>query len=59
MTVAGTLSLIAWLLSALIAAWLIFDMVRVTRSHSEEELINIPEIFDAVSGPPGGEKDMR
>jgi hypothetical protein len=54
MTVAGTFNLIAWLLSALIAGWLIFDMVRVSRSYDEELLISIPETFDA-----DGEKEGR
>ena len=56
MTVAGTLNLLAWLLSALIAGWLIFDMVRVSRSYDEEQLLSIPETFDA---DPVGEKEAR
>jgi hypothetical protein len=56
MTVAGTLNLIAWLLSALIAGWLIFDMARVARAYDEEQLISIPETFDA---DPAGEKELR
>jgi hypothetical protein len=56
MTVAGTLNLLAWLLSALIAGWLILDMVRVSRTHDEEQLISIPETFDAA---PTGEQEGR
>ena len=56
MTVAGTLNLLAWLLSALIAAWLVFDMIRVSRDHDEEHLLSIPETFDA---DPVAEKDGR
>jgi hypothetical protein len=56
MTVAGTLNLIAWLLSALIAAWLVFDMLRVSRTHDEERLLSIPETFDA---DPVAEKEVR
>ena len=57
MTVAGTLNLLAWLLSALIAGWLIFDMVRVSRSYDEEQLLSIPERFDA--DPAGEKKEVR
>jgi hypothetical protein len=56
MTVAGILNLLAWLLSALIAGWLIFDMVRVSRRYDEEHLLAIPETFDAL---PADEKDLR
>lgn len=43
MSAAGVLELIAWLLSALIAGWLLLDMVRVGRRYSEEQLINVAE----------------
>lgn len=43
MSAAGVLELIAWLLSALIAGWLLLDMVRVGRHHSEEQLINLAD----------------
>lgn len=56
MTVAGILNLLAWLLSALIAGWLIFDMVRVSRNYDEEHLLSIPETFDADLV---GEKERR
>ena len=48
MTGAGILNLLAWVLSALIAGWLILDMVRVSRDYDEEQLLSIPETFDAV-----------
>lgn len=58
MTVAGALNLTAWVLSALIAGWLLFDMIRVSRHHDEKQLINMPETFDGtadaiVDGPVG------
>jgi hypothetical protein len=54
MTVAGGLELVAWILSAIIAGWLIFDMVRVSRQHDEHLLINAAEPGE---GPdPGGER---
>jgi hypothetical protein len=56
MTVAGILNLLAWLLSALIAGWLIFDMVRVSRSYDEEQLLSIPETFDV---DPTEQKEVR
>lgn len=40
MSVAGILELLAWVLSAVIAGWLVLDMLRVSRKHSEEVLIN-------------------
>lgn len=48
MTVAGTLNLVAWLLSALIAGYLLFDMIRVSRRYDEEHLLSIPEMFDDI-----------
>ncbi|RTL70361.1 MAG: hypothetical protein EKK42_02315 [Pseudonocardiaceae bacterium] len=46
MTTASILNLLAWVLSALIAAWLIYDVVRVARTHDEKDLINAAEMFD-------------
>jgi hypothetical protein len=47
MTIAGGLELVAWILSAVIAGWLVFDMARVARTHDEQLLINAPEPIDA------------
>lgn len=46
MTVVSALNLAAWLLSALIAGWLLFDVVRVSRRHDEQDLISLSETFD-------------
>ncbi|MGD9988103.1 hypothetical protein [Pseudonocardia sp.] len=46
MTTASILNLLAWVLSAVIAAWLVYDVVRVARTHDEEDLINAAEMFD-------------
>ncbi len=40
MTVAGMLELLAWLLSAVIACWLLADMVGVSRRYGERLLMN-------------------
>lgn len=61
MTIAGVLNLLAWVLSAVIAAWLLFDMARVSRQHDERQLTTVAEIdmpFDDLTeqrpGHPGG-----
>lgn len=46
MSAAALLETAAWLLSAFIAAWLILDMVRVGRQHSEDQLIGAAETTD-------------
>lgn len=48
MTVAGALNLAAWVLSALIAGWLLFDVIRVARQHDDKQLINMPETADGT-----------
>jgi hypothetical protein len=45
----AVVELVAWVLSALIAAWLLVDMVRVARTHDEATLVNAP---DPLDGPP-------
>lgn len=51
MTIAGVLNLLAWVLSALIAAWLIFDMLRVSRQHDERQLTTVAEIDLPLEAP--------
>lgn len=51
MTIAGALNLIAWVLSAVIAAWLLFDMVRVSRQHDERQLTTVAEIDMPLDAP--------
>jgi hypothetical protein len=46
MTTVSILNLVAWLLSAVIAGWLVVDVVRVSRNYDEKELINAAEMFD-------------
>lgn len=58
MSTASILNLLAWVLSAVIAAWLIYDVVRVARTHDEKDLINAAEMFDdldpqAAAAPAG------
>jgi hypothetical protein len=58
MTVAGGLELVAWILSAVIAGWLVLDMTRVGRNHDERLLINAVEPIDgAVPAPAAGTRD--
>lgn len=48
MSIAGALELVAWILSAVIAGWLVFDMVRVGRTHDERLLINAADPTDGA-----------
>jgi hypothetical protein len=45
----AVVELVAWVLSALIAGWLLMDVVRVARTHDEARLVNAP---DPLDGPP-------
>lgn len=51
MTIAGGLELGAWVLSAIIAGWLVLDMLRIGRTHDERLLINAVEPGDGPAGP--------
>ncbi|MGH3328814.1 MAG: hypothetical protein ACRDPT_13655 [Streptomycetales bacterium] len=46
MTVVGVVELLAWALSAVIAGWLLVDLVRVSRDHDEDFLTNPVERLD-------------
>ncbi|GEL23447.1 hypothetical protein PSU4_24010 [Pseudonocardia sulfidoxydans NBRC 16205] len=65
MTTASILNLLAWVVSAVIAAWLIHDVVRVSRNHDEKDLINAAEMFDdldpqaAAPAAPSTKEDGR
>lgn len=43
MSVVGVAEMIAWVLSALIAVWIVQDLVRVNRRHDEASLVNAPD----------------
>lgn len=57
MTIVGAIELAAWILSAVIAGWLVLDTVRVGRNHDERLLINAaePGAGPAGTGEPGSE----
>jgi hypothetical protein len=62
MTTVSILNLVAWLLSAVIAGWLVVDVVRVSRNYDEKELINAAEMFDDLdpqAADPATKKDGR
>lgn len=50
MTIVGGLELVAWVLSAAIAWWLVADMIAVSRRHGEQVLINPGEHMPAEGG---------
>ncbi|GLZ49070.1 hypothetical protein Acsp06_52550 [Actinomycetospora sp. NBRC 106375] len=52
MSSVAVVELIAWVLSALIAGWLVLDMLKVGRRHDEASLVNAP---DPLEDPPAGE----
>jgi hypothetical protein len=59
MTVAGGLELAAWILSAVIAGWLVLDTIRVGRAHDEESLINAMAADDGPTEPAGTREPGR
>jgi hypothetical protein len=50
MSTVAVVELIAWVLSALIAGWLVLDVLKVGRQHDEASLVNAP---DPLEEPPG------
>ncbi|NLU72640.1 hypothetical protein HCC61_08135 [Streptomyces sp. HNM0575] len=44
----------AWVLSAIIAVWLVADLVRTGRKHSEDFLTSTVEDIDELSGEGAG-----
>jgi len=51
----AVVELVAWVLSAIIAGWLLLDMVRVGRRHDEATLVNAPDPLEAPPGPAAGD----
>ena len=49
MSAVAVVELIAWVLSAIIAIWLVTDLLRTGRQHDESSLINAP---DPLEDPP-------
>ena len=49
MSAVAVVELVAWVLSALIAGWLVADMLRIGRQHEESALVNAP---DPLEDPP-------
>ncbi len=48
MSVWGAIELAAWVLSAVIALWMIADVIRVSREYDEEFLTSAIEIDDSL-----------
>ena len=48
MSVWGAIELAAWVLSAVIALWMIADVIRVSREYDEEFLTTAVEIDDSL-----------
>ncbi|MQA64023.1 MAG: hypothetical protein GEU86_21730 [Actinophytocola sp.] len=49
MSLVGIAELVAWSLSAVIAGWLLVDVIRVPRHHGEEALVNPGESMDPIT----------
>lgn len=58
MTVWTVLEIAAWILSAVIAIWLITDVVRVSRKHGEE-LLTTPVDEDIDESPEPGIEERK
>lgn len=46
MSVGDVAEILAWVISAIIAVWMVTDMVKVSRTHDEEFLTASAEEFD-------------
>jgi hypothetical protein len=49
---------LAWIISALLAAWMLFDAVKVSREHSEEFLTTSVEGTDELLTIPVAERRL-
>jgi hypothetical protein len=47
---------LAWIISAALGAWMLFDAVKVSREHSEEFLTTSVEGTDELLGSPVAEQ---
>jgi hypothetical protein len=47
---------LAWIISAALAAWMLFDAIKVSREHSEEFLTTSVEGTDELLASPVAEK---
>lgn len=54
MSAVAVVELIAWVLSAAIAAWMVSDLLRTGRQHDEASLVNAP---DPLEDPPPASGD--
>lgn len=54
MNVTTLFELAAWALSAVIAVWLVVDVVRTSRKHSEEFLTSTVEDLEELPGEGAG-----
>ncbi|MDD7968933.1 hypothetical protein [Actinomycetospora lemnae] len=56
MSTVAVVELVAWVLSGLLAIWLVSDMLRVGRQHDESTLVNAPDPLDdpPVAGDDAG-----
>jgi hypothetical protein len=59
MSAVAVAELVAWVLSALIAGWLVLDMVRVGRRHEESTLVNAPDPLEDPPPAAGDEVEVR
>jgi hypothetical protein len=50
---------VAWVLSAIIACWLLVDVVRVSRQHDESTLVNAPDPLEDPPAPSVGDAGAR
>jgi hypothetical protein len=46
---------LAWIISAALGAWMLFDAIKVSREHSEEFLTTSVEGTDELLGSPAAE----
>jgi hypothetical protein len=44
----ATLEIVAWVISAIIFGWMLWDAIQVSRTHSEESLISSREGVDEL-----------
>jgi len=54
MSTVGVVELLAWVISAALAIWMVQDMVRVSRAHDEASLVNAPDPLEEPFEPPAG-----
>jgi hypothetical protein len=52
MSIVAVVEGLAWLISAVLAGWMVVDMVRVARGHDGQALVDAPDPLEEIPADP-------